>query len=53
MTQTIYEISKPGRRAFTAPELDVPERPLDELLPARMRRAEAPRPASTRSARAR
>ena len=39
--RTIYEKSKPGRRAFVAPELDVPERPLDELLPARLRR-EAP-----------
>jgi glycine dehydrogenase subunit 2 len=38
MTQTIYEVSKPGRRAFVAPALDVPERPVDELLPARFRR---------------
>ena len=38
---TIYERSRPGRRAFAAPDLDVPERPLDELLPARLRR-EAP-----------
>ena len=37
-TLTIYERSKPGRRAFTAPELDVPERPLDELLPESLRR---------------
>ena len=40
---TIYERSKPGRRAFVAPELDVPERPLDELLPAELRRSEPPR----------
>ena len=40
---TIYERSKAGRRAFVAPALDVPERPLDELLPARLRRAEGPR----------
>jgi glycine cleavage system P protein (glycine dehydrogenase) subunit 2 len=40
---TIYERSRPGRRAFVAPGLDVPERPLDDLLPARLRRAEAPR----------
>jgi glycine dehydrogenase subunit 2 len=40
---TIYERSKPGRRAFVAPALDVPERPLDELLPARLRREEGPR----------
>ncbi len=39
---TIYERSKRGRRAFTAPALDVPERPLDELLPAHLRRSEPP-----------
>jgi glycine dehydrogenase subunit 2 len=37
-TLTIYERSQPGRRAFVAPALDVPERPLDDLLPARLRR---------------
>jgi glycine dehydrogenase subunit 2 len=36
---TIYERSKPGRRAFHAPELDVPEQPLDELLPPSLRRS--------------
>jgi glycine dehydrogenase subunit 2 len=40
---TIYERSVPGRRAFVAPALDVPERPLDELLPAALRRAEPAR----------
>jgi glycine dehydrogenase subunit 2 len=40
---TIYERSKAGRRAFVAPELDVPERPLDELLAPELRRAEPPR----------
>jgi glycine dehydrogenase subunit 2 len=40
---TIYERSREGRRAFAAPSIDVPERPLDELLPAALRRAEAPR----------
>ncbi|HTU97006.1 MAG TPA: aminomethyl-transferring glycine dehydrogenase subunit GcvPB [Solirubrobacteraceae bacterium] len=40
---TIYERSKPGRRAFVAPALDVPERPLDDLIPPRLRRAQAPR----------
>jgi glycine dehydrogenase subunit 2 len=40
---TIYERSKPGRRAFVAPSLDVPERPLDELLAPELRRAEGPR----------
>jgi glycine dehydrogenase subunit 2 len=43
VTETIFEISQPGRRAFVAPALDVPEKPLDELLPARFRRAEAPK----------
>ncbi len=40
---TIYERSKPGRRAFVPPPLDVPARALDELLPAHLRREEAPR----------
>src|SRR5438309_9828226 len=40
---TIYERSEAGRRAFVAPELDVPERPLDELLPPELRRAEGPK----------
>ncbi len=40
---TIFERSQPGRRAFVAPELDVPERPLDDLLPERLRRSEPAR----------
>jgi glycine dehydrogenase subunit 2 len=40
---TIYERSQPGRRAFVAPPLDVPDRPLEELLPERLRRSEPPR----------
>jgi glycine dehydrogenase subunit 2 len=40
---TIFERSRPGRRAFVAPQLDVPERPLDELLPRQLRRSEPPR----------
>jgi glycine dehydrogenase subunit 2 len=32
-TITVYERSSPGRRAFTAPETDVPEVPIEELLP--------------------
>jgi glycine dehydrogenase subunit 2 len=40
---TIFERSKPGRRAFAPPPLDVPERPLDELLPRALRRAHPPR----------
>ncbi|MGP0051469.1 MAG: aminomethyl-transferring glycine dehydrogenase subunit GcvPB [Solirubrobacteraceae bacterium] len=39
---TIYERSRPGRRAFTAPALDVPARPLDELLAPALRRARPP-----------
>ncbi|HEY2258566.1 MAG TPA: aminomethyl-transferring glycine dehydrogenase subunit GcvPB [Solirubrobacteraceae bacterium] len=39
---TIFERSRPGRRAFEPPPLDVPERPLDELLEPRLRRAEPP-----------
>jgi glycine dehydrogenase subunit 2 len=40
---TIFERSRSGRRAFVAPELDVSERPLDELLPPALRRAAPPR----------
>jgi glycine dehydrogenase subunit 2 len=40
---TIFERSRSGRRAFVAPALDVPERPLDELLPQSLRRADPPR----------
>jgi glycine dehydrogenase subunit 2 len=40
---TIFERSRPGRRAFVAPQLDVPERPLDEVLPRQLRRTEPPR----------
>ncbi len=40
MPDTIFEISQAGRRAFVAPETGVPEKPLDELLPQRLRRRE-------------
>jgi glycine dehydrogenase subunit 2 len=40
---TIFEKGQPGRRAFTPPPVDVPERPLDELIPARLRRADPAR----------
>ncbi len=40
---TIFERSQPGRRAFAPPRLDVPERPLDELLPDHLRRREPAR----------
>jgi glycine dehydrogenase subunit 2 len=42
MTQTIYERSRPGRRAFVAPTLDVPEVPVEELLPSDAIRREPP-----------
>jgi glycine dehydrogenase subunit 2 len=42
-TLTIFERSKPGRRAFAAPALDVPRRSVDELLPGALRRDEPPR----------
>ena len=38
---TIFEKSREGRRAFVAPELDVPEDP--DALPERFRRTEPPR----------
>jgi glycine dehydrogenase subunit 2 len=38
---TIFEKSKPGRRAFVAPPLDVPRR--EGLLPDHLRRAEPPK----------
>jgi glycine dehydrogenase subunit 2 len=41
--RTIYEKSKPGRRAAVLPEAEVPETPLEELIPAKLLRAEAPR----------
>ncbi|WP_241004433.1 aminomethyl-transferring glycine dehydrogenase subunit GcvPB [Conexibacter sp. SYSU D00693] len=37
-TRTIFEKGKAGRQAFSCPELDVPERPAEELLPAQFRR---------------
>ncbi len=45
MTETIFERSRPGRRAFTPPPLDVPEVPVADLLPRsaiRKRAAELP-----------
>ncbi len=32
--RTIYEKSKPGRRAAVLPEAGVPETPIEELIPA-------------------
>jgi len=39
---TIYERSKPGRRAFVSPTLDVPHRPLEELIPSELLRSQPP-----------
>jgi glycine dehydrogenase subunit 2 len=40
---TIFERGAPGRRAFQCPDINVPDVPLDELLPAHLRRMEPPR----------
>src|SRR3954452_19472796 len=40
---TIYENSKSGRRAAALPAAEVPQRPLDDLIPAELLRAEPPR----------
>jgi glycine cleavage system P protein (glycine dehydrogenase) subunit 2 len=39
---TIFEKTSPGRRAAVLPPLDVPERPLRDLVPAHLLRAEPP-----------
>jgi len=41
--QTIYEKSKPGRRAATLPATEVPEKPLADLIPSNLLRAGPPR----------
>jgi glycine dehydrogenase subunit 2 len=41
--QTIFEKSKPGRRAAALPAAEVPEKPIEELIPANLLRAEPPR----------
>ncbi len=38
----IFELSSPGRRGYSLPELDVPQEELDALLPADMLREEDP-----------
>jgi glycine dehydrogenase subunit 2 len=40
---TIYEKSKPGRRAAVLPDAEVPEAPLEQLIPAGLLREEPPR----------
>ncbi len=39
----IFEKSVPGRKAYTLPKLDVPEKSLTELIPERLLRKQAPR----------
>jgi glycine dehydrogenase subunit 2 len=41
--RTIFEKSKPGRRAAALPDAGVPEPPLEELIPAKLLRDEPPR----------
>jgi len=41
--RTIFQKGAPGRRAFTCPATDVPDVDVSQLLPARFRRAHAPR----------
>jgi glycine dehydrogenase subunit 2 len=41
MPETIYELSRAGRRAFTAPATDVPDRALEDLIPLTMQRTAA------------
>ncbi|HKD38611.1 MAG TPA: aminomethyl-transferring glycine dehydrogenase subunit GcvPB, partial [Pirellulales bacterium] len=41
-TQLLFELSKPGRRAMRIPKSDVPDAPLDELLPGWCRAAAPP-----------
>jgi glycine dehydrogenase subunit 2 len=41
-TLTIFERSREGRRAFVAPDTDVPEVPVEELLPSEAIRDEGP-----------
>ncbi len=42
-TQLLFELSRPGRRSFALPDLDVPQRSVQDLLPADSL-AEAPPP---------
>ncbi|MFO7172954.1 MAG: aminomethyl-transferring glycine dehydrogenase subunit GcvPB [Bacillota bacterium] len=38
----IFEMSRPGKRAYSLPRLDVPAAPVDELIPAEYRRENPP-----------
>src|SRR5262245_19387027 len=41
-TQSLFDLSRSGRRAAVFPKCDVPDRPLDELLPKKFRAASPP-----------
>ncbi len=43
MPETIFELSAPGRRASSLPTADVPERPLEDLIPVPQQREEPAR----------
>lgn len=43
MEKLIYEKSQPGRRALVAPKSNVPEKPVDKLIPERFVRTDAPK----------
>ena len=38
----LFEISRPGRKGYSLSTCDVPEKPLEQILPQPLRRAEAP-----------
>jgi len=40
--KTIFDISAPGKKAFSLPACDVPEVPVDSLIPAKFLRADPP-----------
>ncbi len=40
--ETIFDISRPGAKAYSLPPLDVPVKPLGDLIPANLLRDEAP-----------
>ncbi|EEG76225.1 Glycine dehydrogenase (decarboxylating) [Dethiobacter alkaliphilus AHT 1] len=38
MKKLLFEMGRPGRKGYSLPQLDVPDRSVDELLPAKMQR---------------
>lgn len=41
--ETIFDISRPGARAYSLPPLDVPGKSIEDMIPASLLRGEAPR----------